>query len=398
MTDRWKLCIVAVAAMAFLLKLTLALRTYGTNDVLFWEANLVKIRHDGALALYRDGATLYHDGSAQPYYTEPFNQPPFVTRVLLIWGWLADVSGLPLRFWLRLTSSAADVLNLALVVAILRRAYLPAHPVLLLLMATAPISLLVSGFHGNTDPLMMAFVLGALFLLVAGGPAWAVGATLGMAMNIKIVPAIFIPAVCFCLGDAKKQAQVLAGAAAVFVLGSLPFLIQEPRLIWERVFEYRPYFGIWGLTRFASVLLPRAVWETYARYSRPVVLAVVLASSLWMNARPKKPAAPLQFGLLSFLFLATSPAFGVQYLAWLVPWTALLTIPEAVAFHISSAALLFAFYNQLAGGMPWYLASVLERPAWAGAPLIWGVLCWAVVALVTASFVRRMASEKKCTL
>jgi hypothetical protein len=47
--------LVFVAVAAFLLKSAIALTTYGSTDVLIFEADLVKMRRDGALALYRDG-------------------------------------------------------------------------------------------------------------------------------------------------------------------------------------------------------------------------------------------------------------------------------------------------------------------------------------------------------
>jgi hypothetical protein len=37
--------------------LALTLLTYGTNDVLFFQAYAVKAAHDGTAALYRDGAS-----------------------------------------------------------------------------------------------------------------------------------------------------------------------------------------------------------------------------------------------------------------------------------------------------------------------------------------------------
>src|SRR5580704_8568115 len=94
------LMVIALCALlAFALKIALALNTYGTNDVLFWEGNLAKIRSDGGLALYRDGVQIFREGAL--FHTEPFNQPPFMIHLLPIWGWVADQTGLPFRFWLR---------------------------------------------------------------------------------------------------------------------------------------------------------------------------------------------------------------------------------------------------------------------------------------------------------
>jgi hypothetical protein len=126
------LVILICALLSFALKIVLAVNTYGTNDVIFWEGNLAKIRSDGGLALYRDGVQIIRNGAL--YHTEPFNQPPFMIQLLRIWGWVADLTGLPLRFWLRATGALADLGSLALVWRILVRSQglKPALPGLLL--------------------------------------------------------------------------------------------------------------------------------------------------------------------------------------------------------------------------------------------------------------------------
>ena len=52
----------AALIISALLCLSLALLTYGTNDVLFFQSYAAKAAHDGTAALYRDGANLvaYH--------------------------------------------------------------------------------------------------------------------------------------------------------------------------------------------------------------------------------------------------------------------------------------------------------------------------------------------------
>ena len=44
-----------------------------------------------------------------------------------------------------------------------------------LLLAVAPISIMVSGFHGNTDPLMVFLVLLSVYLLEARRSTWRAG-------------------------------------------------------------------------------------------------------------------------------------------------------------------------------------------------------------------------------
>ena len=114
---RWMVILIAAAAIAFTAKLVLALTTYGTNDILTWEADLRQLESGGVLQLYRQGSMPVWHGTV--YGSERFNHPPFIISMLRLWGWAATQSGLPLRFWLRLTSAIADVGSLVLVWKIL---------------------------------------------------------------------------------------------------------------------------------------------------------------------------------------------------------------------------------------------------------------------------------------
>ena len=120
--SRSSACALSIAALlAFILKIALALNTYGTNDVLTWEGNAAKINADGGLAWYRDGVEIpvtRNDGS-QFIRIQLNNHPPFVIHMLQSWDYLARISGLPFRFWLRFTSSLADIGSLIFIWKIL---------------------------------------------------------------------------------------------------------------------------------------------------------------------------------------------------------------------------------------------------------------------------------------
>src|SRR5688572_13039743 len=93
--------VVLITLAAAALKLWLALTTYGTSDVWYWEVYLTTTRELGAIHLY--------------HTDEHFNHPPFTTHALLVLGALADLTSLPFPFWLRLPAIIADVAGVALV-------------------------------------------------------------------------------------------------------------------------------------------------------------------------------------------------------------------------------------------------------------------------------------------
>lgn len=148
-----RLLLVGLAAL--LLKTLLALFTFGSTDVLIYEADLDKIGQDGGGALYRDSIrTPWCEEPLRP--CPPFIHPPFMVHALQGWALLSRASGLPFRFWLRFTCALAGCGSLVLLARMLiRRQGDPRALPALVLFAASPIAILVSGFHGNTDPIMV---------------------------------------------------------------------------------------------------------------------------------------------------------------------------------------------------------------------------------------------------
>lgn len=385
--------LIAAAAFAFALKTTIAVTTYGTNDVMTWERDLEKLQGQGAATLYREGIT-YTSADGTKHENQPFIHPPFMLTVLRSWGLLARMTGLPLGFWLRLTSSMADVLSVVLVGKLLRS--LPPFKdasLGLLAMALCPVSVVISGFHGNTDPVMIAFVLLSVYWLQARRSLWMAGAAMGMALGIKLVPVIFIPAVLLYLPGMRERWRYLAAVAAVFVLGSLPYLLQDPILIGKTLIGYSSTPGLWGFSVLSVFFRDNANWgwlfRSYAAGGKILVLAAILCLSVVINLRPNKPPLMLQCGAVVFLFLFLTPGFAMQYLAWLVPWVLALGIWPTLVFYGVSAVFVVIVYNDWSGGFPWYAADVLFRP-WEVRHALFGLLCWAAVAVMLALYLKQM--------
>jgi len=383
---------------AFALKLGLAAATHGSTDVLLFEADAEKLQRDGAAALYRDGVATQWCGEARTRPCPPFNHPPFMTHVLRAWSALEAASGVPLRFWLRLSAAVADVGSLLVLSRLLQRRLDQTGTANALgWFALSPIAILVSGFHGNTDPIFLFFTVLAIELLEASRrPVWWAGVALGMAMNVKIVPVLLVPIMAVSLSGLRRRIAFGLGALAAFGLGSLPILVQAPGATLGGVFGYRSQPGSWGLSLLALVLQQDARWAwlgtIYLRYGTIVVLGLILAVSLW--PWPRRERLFVHVGLLIFLFVSVIPGFGVQYLVWLVPWVVGLGSAATLAYFASASALLVAYYSSAAGGFPWYLANSLARPAWTLPVVLIGLACWIVVCAITITYPRRLAEDR----
>lgn len=374
----WAVAIGVAALLALATKLTIALRTYGTNDVSYWLWFLEQLRAAG-------GVGLYH-ASDPSNGTKFFNHPPFMIHVLRALDWLSTATPLPFPFWLRLPAIVADLASLVLVWRLLARepGERPA-PLALLLLAVAPPSIMISGFHGNTDPVMTGFVVLTIYLLARRYPAWAAGIAFGMGMNIKIVPAILVPALLLALPDFRRRAQFALAAGLTFLVGSLPTLLHDPVFIVRRVFGYGSFGGHWGISRLLAHYLPEGdpLIDTYTRIGRFIVIGALLAATLWLHTRPRPVPLLRQCGLLLFLFLALAPGFGVQYLAWLIPWVVVLGAGAAALFYAASGVFLFLVYTYWSRGFPWYLADSVSVGLWRGPATVAEVATWLTIVALT---------------
>lgn len=376
---RWRILFVAVAATVFLVKCYSALVTVGSGDMPLWQRFLTSIREHGAIATYYSGG-LYV--SPHGNYINPFNHPPFIAHFLRFVGGLADLTGLPFRFWFRLITSIADIGSALILYRLLRISDL-FNPVAFLLYLLAPATLIISGYHGNTDTLMIFFLLLAVYATQTGRAAWICGIAFGMALNIKLVPIAVAPAFIFFLPDWKKRIEFVVVASFVFFVGSLPYIIQDPVVIYQKVFGYRSVAGRWGVTRFlvGFVDIPWfvSVFNTVVRFGNYVLLAAFAAFSIQMNRRVPRPPLYVQVGTIMFLFMSFTLGYGHNYLAWLDPFAALV-IPIALLYYSASGALLVLMY----------FINDDERTRWMD-------VCWLAVLVCTLLLLRVVRDRKVAT-
>src|SRR5215212_726857 len=125
--------LIIALGIATLVKLGLAVATVGTNDVVTWRAFA-----DNAMLC---GGCVYNLPGP---YGDPFNHPPFIIHFLKLIG-ASSAVWFPL--WLRLPAVLADVGTVLLATKLI-----PGISIrLTVVLALNPVSILISGFHGNTD-------------------------------------------------------------------------------------------------------------------------------------------------------------------------------------------------------------------------------------------------------
>lgn len=191
--------IFVAAGVALVLKLLIASSTFGTNDVeSFYHFGRTLSDH-GLLWTYTNqqlNPVVTHEGMQWIYSHETaFNHPPLVAYFLRFIYRLDHLSwfeqnkiGFPLL--LRLPGILADFVVILLLAGWQKQLRLPSWS--LLLLALSPVSLMVTGFHGNTDPVMVMFLVLAVLMCVRGSPALC-GIALALSCQIKIIPLLLLP-------------------------------------------------------------------------------------------------------------------------------------------------------------------------------------------------------------
>jgi hypothetical protein len=361
---------IVVLLCATLIKVAWALTSAGSVDaVLFYNF---------ARAIEKmDLCTLYS-------LDQKFNHTPLTGGFVLLLYRAASGDYLIFAFLLRLAGILADV---AVVSGLLCwREKLGDRPPwwALVLFAASPVSLMVSGFHGNVDPLMTAALFFAALAAVAGRPVLC-GLLFGLACNVKIVPLVLAP-VFFFFWIARGRPWHFAGiVAAVVLVGAAQPLLVCPREYLHNVFGYGSTWGVWGVPYFLRLTGWAAVQKI--DFHDLTAAQVLIASALkftavggilafgWRRRRVAPVELPATLGLAWIVFFLCAPGIGVQYMVWCAPFLLLLDARGYAVVTAAATLFLVVFYAACSPGrFPWFLAVPRgpETPLWSAV----GTLTW----------------------
>jgi hypothetical protein len=380
--------IFGAALVAFVVKILIALNTFGSNDVAAFYIFARSLHDHGLEWTYRNGVPW---GSNLPV----FNHPPLTAYYLELIGNLSNnelcrAYGLTFPFLLRFPGILADVvvvwilLRMSATTAALR---VPAWA--LALFALSPVSLMVSGFHGNTDPVMVMFLVMAAYMALRPRPVLC-GFFFALSCQIKIVPLLLFPILFFFWLSRKGALRfLLSWAVLTASMWSQPLLI-FPGLFARNVLSYGSYWGCWGityllrLTRYSDfnvigfVKLPPAA--TIVAIVLKVAIVVSVVAVAWRRRQLNAAAMISSITYAWLFFFALSPGFCAYYLLWLAPFVLLFSPSFYALLTAASSLFLFIFYNTLAGGLPWHIAiGKFSDPARFNVIAPWSLCAWAAV-------------------
>ncbi|MGH3301749.1 MAG: ArnT family glycosyltransferase [Streptosporangiaceae bacterium] len=361
--------------MVLVLKLCVAATTFGTNDVGYWESFAAGVRRAGPINIYA-----LHNLAA------PYNHPPLIGWMLVVINYLVS-HGFTVPFLIRVPASVADVVTTLLIFEMLRaKRSLREATVAALLVACSPVLFIISGFHGNTDPVFVMFTLLSAYLLI-NHPwptrPWLASALAGVAfavaVSVKIVPFVVLPTLLLLAArlGRRQLASFLVGCGAAMLPLWGPVVLRQWQPFRTDVLGYPGiWLRQWGPVEFATAMrFPASVITFIVGPGRfVVVLLSAFLPALLLYWR--RDAALPAIGLSLALFLLLSPAFGTQYLTWPLAAAYLIDLRAATAYNLGAGALLAEVYNRWNGGLPWYRAwaTPLHPTEVAALGVVWALL------------------------
>jgi len=372
--------LLAVGAVGLGARLLIAAYSTGTNDIVTWGAFSRLIASNGVEWMYRSVLR--------------FNHPPLMGWWSVAAQQLATANGWRFETCFKLLPIAADVVAAALLFSLWRtRATTAIGALAFALFAWNLDSMLVSGYHGNTDSLAAMFVLLACWLLERHAAPFAAGLALGAAINVKLIPVLIVPVLAVRMKDWRSLLRLGAGLA----IGAVPFI---PILInsWDgfqrNAVAYNSNFDNWGLALLvrqgdASTVqdVSTPLRQVFAIAGRYLIIGGVLAACAL--ARVRKIGDAYQLSAIAFaIFLVLTPGFGVQYTVYVVPVLFAVSLRWGTAYGWAAGAFLLAVYLSFwSGTVP--MASIFTRPFPLPSALV-GLLPWALLVAFLLSCARRM--------
>lgn len=216
------------------------------------------------------------------------------------------------------------------------------------------------------------------------------GAILGIALSIKLTAVVFVPALAIASG-VRKSATIAGVAALCFCVLSLPFIWEFPKTIGSSILSYAGSYRYWGVAGISLITGADSLNLWYGTFGKFVALGAVGVSAGLIRYRGRQNDILRNCGLSAALFLLLTPGFAIQYMAYLVPWLAVVETPVVAGFYAISGAFMLGFYTWASNGFPWYLANTFIARRMPEPLFFLELLTWIAVGTVATAFGRKAA-------
>lgn len=372
---------ITAIALGLLLRVVVAWFSIGSNDAFFWLDFARSIQKDGLIHLYQTSSW--------------FNHPPIPGLAAWLLNQLSEMTGLSFWFLFKLPDIAADALSCWLLWQIGKTRGGDWGRWAAVAFAWNLTSILVTGYHCNTDPMYAALSLLAAWFIVDRRNFLAAGLALAAAINVKIIPLLLIPPLASTCGNLKDLRRFLLGLSAG-VLPFLPVLFFAGPMFMRVVLGYNSFIDRWGISfvlgetaQWAAGPASRpsiATWADWAMnfyhdYARYLIFAAILVFTL-VSRRLRRWNAYTLIAITYALFLVLTPGFGVQYTVIIAPAILAVSLPSGSLYgFLAGVFLLLTYWANWTGDFPpkSKFESLFPLPG-----ALFGLLAWWTLARFTA--------------
>lgn len=258
----------------------------------------------------------------------------------------ADATGIPFSFWIKVPAILSD-----LGVCLLLRRTAGAGDLAAVAYIANPLTVLLSVHHGQMHSVATAVAVWALHRASAARAAQS-GLLLGVAASIRQHFAVLIVPLVMRMSGARQR--VIAGFVGVIAVVNLPLLVATAEPWRSMVPMSNP--GIWGysvpLLHGPSVLALAGVRvgqslgfvrELLAQHVSLVVFAWTIAFFIWVWRRRDADVWHAALLFLLGIYVVT-PAFGVQWLVWALPFWLVVDTRGAMVYSVLAGVYLAGTY------------------------------------------------------
>jgi Gpi18-like mannosyltransferase len=380
--------VLILASIALFIKLILSYNVYGTNDVSYYSAFSEIIQKFGTFKIY----------SLVPIY----NHPPLMSGILKLIKLVETKSHFNFPFLFRLLPIFADYASIFIIWKLLKKYKIKNKVLICLVCIINPINFLVSGFHGNTDPVFIFFILLTIYFAENDNFIFS-GLIYGVSMCVKIVPIILAPALFFYLRDSRKRITFFLSSLVLPSIVFLPYLLKDFYPVTKNIFLYSSLKGIWGLGHVLVSIVANenininirnftyTVFKFHIAYGIIIFFMLSILLSKFFISNKKVNLVEVTF-LVFCLFLVITPGFGVQYLSWLPLFAVIVSPKLGMIYMLLGGFFLYRVYAYWSGGLPLYYADSDSIGQWIGFEKTLDIILWLLIILMLTKFLLEKAA------
>ena len=338
MTQKLKLAIVA----ALIIKIILA-ALFDTAD-------------SGAMNL---ASSLVVQG--EEVYNHPqvdLSSPPLHLHVLGSLRYISDALSIPFTFFWKIPAIVADTGIAFFIFRILRKKYNYSKKKassLTIWFVLNPISLYVSGFHGQSEAVWILFSLLSWYALSYRKKPVLAGLLAAVAVGYKLPAILLLPALTFTPKLLNQKIEFVMSFCFFFVMTLFPEIVTSRSGLMREVFMYKSAYGLWGITSLIQKIYQPLHAEIITQNIAKYLQLIILTSSLLFLTK-KYLTKTYDFFVVSLytivVFLFFTPGFGIQYLFWPLPF---LVITNNKLLKHYTFWVTFAFVHTY--GISWWIFS-----------------------------------------